>query len=478
MTERTDQKMDSAEISLFQEQVFYLEFLVDELCFPGPTSKSETLEEIAVVEAWLKDRPWVSHFVLVEVRDRLKKYLNPLASSTNPYRGSRLAFGGPRSLKKGSAQGGGRWRGGIHSRSLSLQQHAPRSQPHPVPTRPKPDPVPAPCRRAPADVSRSPTSVVLTAASAPARSPVPAPVPAPHRKLSADVPCVSASESLLQCLLHAGGSRLTSSALEVLPVPAPVPGPVHAPVPVPCQRVPADDTPVEVSEAPAESAPVPVPCQRVLTGVAQVPALAVLTAPILVPVPAATPVPAPRAGLRPDLLASDPVRSSGWPPEELPCLAPDRPPGRPQKPQNSVPERPRRRPQKPQNSVPERPRRRPSEPQNSVPERPRRRPPKPQNSVPEQPRRRLPEPQNSVPERPRLRPPERRNSAGTLSKSRIPSSGSPLLPPVSVLVFFGGPSAQFLIFVRWMTKDFDFTEELAAMRSIKETTTGSDVFTE
>ena len=29
-----------------------------------------------------------------------------------------------------------------------------------------------------------------------------------------------------------------------------------------------------------------------------------------------------------------------------------------------------------------------------------------------------------------------------------------------------------------MTKDFDFTEELAAMRSIKGTKTGSDLFTE
>ncbi|XP_077091357.1 general transcription factor II-I repeat domain-containing protein 2B-like [Siphateles boraxobius] len=39
-------------------------------------------------------------------------------------------------------------------------------------------------------------------------------------------------------------------------------------------------------------------------------------------------------------------------------------------------------------------------------------------------------------------------------------------------------TAQLLIFVRGITKDFAMTEELAAMRSMKETTTGSDLFTE
>ncbi|CAB1438331.1 unnamed protein product [Pleuronectes platessa] len=50
-----------------------------------------------LVEAWLKERPWVSNFVpyLVEVRDRLEKYHNPPAPSSNPFEGTRLARGGP-----------------------------------------------------------------------------------------------------------------------------------------------------------------------------------------------------------------------------------------------------------------------------------------------------------------------------------------------------------------------------------------------
>ncbi|KAL0152383.1 hypothetical protein M9458_052106, partial [Cirrhinus mrigala] len=39
-------------------------------------------------------------------------------------------------------------------------------------------------------------------------------------------------------------------------------------------------------------------------------------------------------------------------------------------------------------------------------------------------------------------------------------------------------TAQLLIFLRGITKDFEMTEELAAMRSMKGTTTGSDLFTE
>ncbi|CAB1426144.1 unnamed protein product [Pleuronectes platessa] len=97
-----------------------------ELGLPGTQNKEETLEEISVVEAWLKDRPWVSHFVpyLVEVRDRLKKYSNPPAPSTNLYAGSRLSLGGPRSLQKMSVMGGR-----VHSRNPSPLQPAHRHQP-------------------------------------------------------------------------------------------------------------------------------------------------------------------------------------------------------------------------------------------------------------------------------------------------------------------------------------------------------------
>ncbi|CAB1437810.1 unnamed protein product [Pleuronectes platessa] len=98
-------------------------------------------------------------------------------------------------------------------------------------------------------------------------------VPAPRRRLLADVPCVPASEVLA----------------------------VSAPVPVPRRRVPADATLVPASE--------------------------------ILAVPA--PVPAPRPGLRWELLPSAPDRSSDHPPEELPCLAPDRP----SEPQNSAFER-------------------------------------------------------------------------------------------------------------------------------------------
>ena len=39
-------------------------------------------------------------------------------------------------------------------------------------------------------------------------------------------------------------------------------------------------------------------------------------------------------------------------------------------------------------------------------------------------------------------------------------------------------TAQLLIFLRGITRDFKLTEELAAMRPMKGTTTGSDLFTE
>ncbi|CAB1442456.1 unnamed protein product [Pleuronectes platessa] len=138
-------------------------------------------------------------------------------------------------------------------------------------------PVPAPRRRLPVDVSRSPTSVVLTAASAT--------VPVQRGRVQADPTLVPASE--------------------VFAVPAPLPAPVRAPVPVQRRRVPADATLVPASENLAVPAPVL----------------------------------APRPWLRSELLPSAPVRSSGHPPEELQCLAPDRP----SELQNSVPEQPRSR---------------------------------------------------------------------------------------------------------------------------------------
>lgn len=39
-------------------------------------------------------------------------------------------------------------------------------------------------------------------------------------------------------------------------------------------------------------------------------------------------------------------------------------------------------------------------------------------------------------------------------------------------------TAQLLIFLRGITADFELTEELAAMQSMKGTTTGNDLFTE
>ena len=113
----------------------------------------------------------------------------PLAPSRILHVGSRGAFWGPRNLKRVPAAGCGRWKGGIHSGSLSLQQRAPRNQlPVPEESRSLPTsevltaasvPVPAPRRRFLSDVSSLPTSAVLTAAAVP--------IPAPRRRFPPDV---------------------------------------------------------------------------------------------------------------------------------------------------------------------------------------------------------------------------------------------------------------------------------------------------
>ncbi|CAB1418023.1 unnamed protein product [Pleuronectes platessa] len=200
--------MDPAEVNLFFEEIYYFDFLLYEL-EDGAPDPAETLREILAVEAWLKDRPWVSHTVpyLPEVQERWRKLRSHAVPSTNPFMGTRLARGGPRSLKQRSAVGGrgrsntlapvkpahrhhppavvlyaqsggvfwgprnlkgfpladcGPWREGIPSRSQCLQQHAHRDQPPPVPTGSQ---SPVPRLRLSADVSLSSTSVVLTAAS-------------------------------------------------------------------------------------------------------------------------------------------------------------------------------------------------------------------------------------------------------------------------------------------------------------------------
>ncbi|CAB1457870.1 unnamed protein product [Pleuronectes platessa] len=54
---------------------------------------------------------------------------HPPARSTILYVGSRGAFWGPRNLKRVPAAGCARWRGGVHSGSLTPLQRAPRNQP-------------------------------------------------------------------------------------------------------------------------------------------------------------------------------------------------------------------------------------------------------------------------------------------------------------------------------------------------------------
>ncbi|CAB1444522.1 unnamed protein product [Pleuronectes platessa] len=171
------------------------------------------------------------------------------------YAGSGGAFWGPRDLNRFPVVGCGRFRGGVHSGSRSSLQRAPRDQPQ---VHPESHSLRAPRRRLPADVSHSPTSVVLTAASVPVRlrvagsrlsslilrrqrpsQVVSAPVPAPRRSFLSDVSSLLTSEVLtaaafpvpargsqpmslilrlqrssdrhrLQSLLRGGGSHLTS----------------------------------------------------------------------------------------------------------------------------------------------------------------------------------------------------------------------------------------------------------------------------
>ncbi|CAB1460550.1 unnamed protein product [Pleuronectes platessa] len=94
--------MDPAEMDFLFEEVLFYDFLVDQLYSAGSPYQAKTLLEISALEDWLRDRPGVSHFLpqLVAVRARLRRNLNPPASSTNPYWGSRLAIGGTCSLQE------------------------------------------------------------------------------------------------------------------------------------------------------------------------------------------------------------------------------------------------------------------------------------------------------------------------------------------------------------------------------------------
>ncbi|CAB1454000.1 unnamed protein product [Pleuronectes platessa] len=409
------------------------------------------------------------------------------------YAGSDGVFWGPPNLKGFPLADCGRERGGIHSRSRD--QHAHRDQPPTVPTgsqspaprrrlsadvshsstsvvltaasAPSPASVPAPRRRLPADVSRSPTSVVLTAASTPA----PAPVPAPRRRLPADW---SSQRRLLQhqllCLLRAGGSWLTSSVFRRRRSSRCQLRTQLAQSPAPRRRLSADVLCVfGVGDPRGASCTQPrslLPCllraggSRLTSSVfrrrrssrcqlrtqhlcllraggSRLTSLCVSASEILA-VPAQ--VLAPRPGLRSELLPSAPDWSSVHLPVQPPCWAPDRP----SEPPNSVPEWPWRSPPEPQNSTLVRPRRRPPEPLRSAPKRPRSRRVETMYFVPDRPPGRPPEePPCCVLVRPRGRPPEtlcqvpkrpRSRRSENLGTSRSPSSGSPLLPPDSVLV--------------------------------------------
>ena len=61
----------------------------------GGGDEVEILESIAETEAWLQDRPWLcySDSYLEEMRERLRRWRK------NSFLGTRLAFGGPRSLQ-------------------------------------------------------------------------------------------------------------------------------------------------------------------------------------------------------------------------------------------------------------------------------------------------------------------------------------------------------------------------------------------
>ena len=141
----------------------------------------------------------------------------PPAPSTYLYPGSRLAFGGPRSLmEKVSAGGGRRQRGGTHSRNPSPPVLA-RPQPPPILAGPQPPPVQAGLQPPPVLAgSRSPPvprrRVPATRVSASGVSAGTPPIPVPCRRVPADITPVPASGcrcGLLQFLFRAGGSRQT-----------------------------------------------------------------------------------------------------------------------------------------------------------------------------------------------------------------------------------------------------------------------------
>ncbi|CAB1431246.1 unnamed protein product [Pleuronectes platessa] len=126
----------------------------------------------------------------------------PTAPSADRYLGGCWARGGPRSLQKGYGVGGGRWRGGIHSRSLSLQKPTHRHQPPPAQTGSKP--VLVQLQRAPAHAT---PVLVLEVLAAPVHSLSQA---GGSRLTSFLFWHRRSSWLLLQSLPHAGGSRLTS----------------------------------------------------------------------------------------------------------------------------------------------------------------------------------------------------------------------------------------------------------------------------
>ncbi|CAB1450258.1 unnamed protein product [Pleuronectes platessa] len=384
-------------------------------------SRSETLEEISVVEAWLKERPWVSHFVLhlVVVQDRLKRLSNPPAPATDLDAESRLALDGSRSLQnaenlhlysllRGTSHQPhpltGTW-GAVGlvgdpaaSKRLlvwvvdvgeaALQQSAQRHQPPPVPTGLQ-SPVPAPRRRSPADVSSSDGR-------------------GPHSGVGSS-PCSapewSSQRRRLQSLFHAGWVPADATLVlvsEVLAVPAPVPAPRL--------RFLADVSHPPMSEVlTAACIPVHAPRRRFPADVPLLQASEVLTSSASVPVPRRRP-PADVSPVRADV---PPFQESEVPAESAAVPVPHR------RVQAEVPPvqalevfaAPIMGPVPPADPAP-RPGLR-SAPFCAALERPRCRPP---------------EPQRSVPERPQSRPPELRGM------SQSPSSGSPLLPPVAVHV--------------------------------------------
>ncbi|CAB1414215.1 unnamed protein product [Pleuronectes platessa] len=171
----------------------------------------------------------------------------PPAPSADRYLGGCWALGGPRSLQRGSGVGGGRWRGGIHRGSLSLQQSAQWHESPPAPTGSQS--VPVPHRRAPAEATPVLASEGLAA---------PAPVTVPCRRAPADTTPVLASE-VLAAPVPVLRRRVPGDAT---PVPASEVLAAHAPVPAPRRRLPADVSLLQASEVLASPAPVPVPHAR------------------------------------------------------------------------------------------------------------------------------------------------------------------------------------------------------------------------